>query len=67
VVPVYPGPHLDFRVYKNDSPIDPLKWNHHPWIIRPENKTAFNAARANTMEILTGITKQTSLANWKNT
>lgn len=40
------GPHLDFRVYRNNVPIDPLKMESTPADpVSPENMTAFKIMR----------------------
>jgi len=50
------GPHLDFRVYRSGSPIDPLKMESPPVDpIKPENLQAFNLVKSETLQALSGI------------
>jgi murein DD-endopeptidase MepM/ murein hydrolase activator NlpD len=47
------GPHLDFRVYKNGSAVDPLKMESPPVDpVKMENRTAFDSVKANTLKRL---------------
>ena len=50
------GPHLDFRVYENDTPIDPLTIKSQPKMpISEENKAAFSILCDSLVERLTSI------------
>jgi murein DD-endopeptidase MepM/ murein hydrolase activator NlpD len=49
------GPHLDFRVFKNGTAIDPLKMESPPVDpVKPDNKMAFNEAKSSMLQILSG-------------
>ncbi|MDC0584702.1 M23 family metallopeptidase, partial [Bacteroidales bacterium] len=47
------GPHLDFRIYKNNAPVDPLKVKAPP--VKPiyeKNKSSFEIAMKNALDLL---------------
>jgi len=50
------GPHLDFRFYRNNQPIDPLKVEAPPVEpVREENKEAFDSVKAVTLQRLSSF------------
>jgi murein DD-endopeptidase MepM/ murein hydrolase activator NlpD len=53
------GAHLDFRVYRNGSPIDPLKMES-PSVdpVKPENMNAFDSAKLAAVEMLNDLQQQ---------
>jgi murein DD-endopeptidase MepM/ murein hydrolase activator NlpD len=45
------GAHLDFRVYKNGAPIDPLKMESPPaYPVKPELRDSFEVVKQQIME-----------------
>jgi murein DD-endopeptidase MepM/ murein hydrolase activator NlpD len=50
------GPHLDYRVYKNNQPINPLKMEAppaHP--VKPELRDSFLIVRQNLMQLMDSL------------
>ena len=58
------GPHLDFRVFENDKPIDPLTMKSQPKMpISKKNKEAFKAVSDSYVKRLTSIPMASTVAS----